>query len=117
MHVELSRISIPSVGRFFFSKPTNFDEKGLRKKWNDESKSILAAFTKEINEKSPTSEEDYREILGSSAESIGLNPGKAMQALRLAVTGKGQGADLMSTLSILGVKEVSDRINWALENL
>ena len=40
-----------------------------------------------------------------------------MQALRVAVTGRGMGPDLMEIIQVLGKKEVVERINFAISTL
>ena len=40
--------------------------------------------------------------------------GKVLQALRLAITGKGAGPDLMEIIEVLGKSEAVSRINKAI---
>lgn len=50
-------------------------------------------------------------------ETQGIKMGKVMQALRLAITGKGNGPDLMIIMEVLGAPQVSSRLKKALERL
>ncbi len=50
-------------------------------------------------------------------EENGINIGRVMQSLRLAITGQGGGPDLMQIIEVLGAHEVGERITIALEAL
>ena len=102
---------------FLFNKPSEFNEKVLRKKWNS---SVLDPFIQladtieNIEIKEPL-------MVFSTLEDIlrphNLSPGSMLQALRLAVTGEAGGPDLMKIIVFLGGKETAERIKWAVSNL
>lgn len=115
------RITFPreflSQARYFFEAPVEYDEKVVRKKWNDEAKIVLAGFAKSLERVHAIDRDVLAEILHSVLEREGIKIGRIMQALRLAVSGKGSGPDLMGIMVVIGKQEVIKRINNALERL
>jgi glutamyl-tRNA synthetase len=104
-------------GEFFFKKPEEFDEKVIRKKWNEKSSGILKSFSSKLENIDPWIMDNIKDSLEKSADGFESSPGSVMQLLRVCLTGKPAGADLMKTLEILGKNEVTSRLNYALENL
>jgi glutamyl-tRNA synthetase len=115
------RVTFPSEfmtkGMYFFAKPVEYDEKVIRKKWNDEAKSVLQAFANAVKNVDILTPEEALNTLNKVLEEQGVKMGKILQALRVSVTGTGAGPDLMGILSVLGRDEVVDRIETALEKL
>ncbi len=104
-------------GKFFFEKPDSYDEQVTRKKWNDQAIEILEGYQSRILETSDLDADRAKEILSNLLEEKGVKIGQVMQALRLAITGKGGGPDLMKIIEILGKQEVASRIKYAIDNL
>ena len=102
----------------FLDRPATYDEKVVKKKWTAEAVNILAQYSEKL-EKIPedVSAEDAKTFLEQILEENGINIGRVMQSLRLAITGQGGGPDLMQIISVLGAREVSDRIRIALDTL
>jgi glutamyl-tRNA synthetase len=105
---------------FLFSAPLSYDKTIAEKKWDDTVKStfpkIISLFETMDAEAFKTAA-IHKVLFEDLAEQEGIKPGKIMQAFRLAVTGLGQGPDLMLTLEILGKNEVIARIQKALDTL
>ncbi len=94
---------------FFFSAPEHYDEKTMKKKWKDDSGQIVQDLAKIFNDTDFSSyqlKQAFEEYV--QAKEIGF--GKAMIAVRLTLTGKGAGPDLFESMQILGVKEVTQRM-------
>lgn len=114
------RISFPGDifkdAAYFFNAPEKYDEKTIRKKWNEESAGFLASY-KDALVKHPGTwkAEAIKEILNQLIESQGIKMGKVMPAIRVALTGLGGGPDLSSTIEIVGKEESLRRMNLALE--
>lgn len=104
-------------GMYFFKAPESYDEKVVKKKWNDEAKIILLGFVNEIGGSQNFDRQTVTEKLNSVLDKEGIKIGRIMQALRLAVTGIGSGPDLMEIMIVLGREEVVERINNALIRL
>jgi len=104
--------------RFFYQRPQRYDEKIVNKKWTEEAASLLFAYAQALREQPKALDADEaKAILEQVLEQQGVKIGKVMQALRLAVTGKGSGPDLMPTIEIIGKDETASRIEDALHKL
>lgn len=104
---------LPGETMYFFHPPTAYDPKVVESKWNEESKRGLQILG-ELSEKlEDWNAEAIKHDLHQRLEAAGLKAGKVMQMLRVAVTGVGQGPDLMVIMEILGKAEVNSRIQKA----
>ncbi len=101
----------------FFHEPTSFDEKVIRKKWNQEAEKGLTAFAEALRTAQSISTESAKELYSDTLNDLGLNPGSVMQILRLTLTGAPSGPDLMAIISIMGGMSASDRILSSMESL
>lgn len=115
------RIVFPSDlwndGKFFFIAPTAFDENVVRKKWTEDAVTVLQSYSEAVSATDVLTQQTAREILNNILTEKGVKMGQVMQALRLALTGKGAGPDLMVIIEILGAKEVAKRIETAIDTL
>jgi glutamyl-tRNA synthetase len=103
-------------GKFFFEAPSEFDEKAVKKAWNEETASILKELSEKLN---PTEfkSDVLKEEIHHFVEEKGLGFGKVMMPLRLALVGELKGPDVPDLLEILGREESLRRISAAVENL
>ena len=97
---------------FLFQSPTIYDEQVVKKKWNPEIAEVMEELAIKISE-TDFSGEVVKELLQQIAESKGMNLGKVMQPLRMAITGDGNGPELVDILDFLGKEEVVNRLNKA----
>lgn len=102
-------------GKFFFEKPTDYDEKALKKAWNENTASILKDLSAELQQTEPFEAENVRISLHSFAEKKELGMGKVMMPLRLSLVGQLKGPDVPDILEILGKEESISRIETAVE--
>ena len=102
---------------FFFERPSTYDEKTTRKKWNEVAKNHvvqLKGIFSQIDEfKATKIEEAFKSYLNDNE----LGFGKVGPGFRLAVTGKGMGPSMFEICAILGKDETIARIDLALEKL
>jgi len=110
---------LKKIALTFLNKPDNYNEKVVRKKWTAEAVNILRLYAESLATKSQEVVEatEAKAILEQILEENGINIGRVMQALRLAITGQGGGPDLMQIIEVLGAGEVSARIVTALDIL
>ncbi|UII22780.1 glutamate--tRNA ligase [Fulvivirga ligni] len=115
------RVTFPqeiwTEGKFFFEAPTEYDEKVARKKWDATAVDVLSSYKEEVLKADTLTAESAKEILNNILEEKGVKIGQVMQSVRLAITGKGGGPDLMEIIEIVGAKNVSNRIQKAIEVL
>ncbi|WP_294281801.1 glutamate--tRNA ligase [uncultured Chryseobacterium sp.] len=103
-------------GKFFFEAPASYDEKALKKAWNNETSSVLSELAERL-EHSEFSAEAVKHGIHEFAESKGLGMGKVMMPLRLALVGELKGPDVPDILEIIGKEESLARIKTAVERL
>lgn len=113
------RITFPqdlwNEGQFYFVKPTSYDERVISKKWNATVVDILSDLKLAIQNMSTINSIEAKESLNQVLEIKGVKIGMIMQSLRVALTGKGSGPDLMEIMEILGPEEVCLRISKAID--
>lgn len=102
---------------YFFSRPTSFDTKVLKKKWKGKVPEALSLFSDQLENMTSLDSESLQNTLGESANKVELSPGAVMQCLRVSLTGQGGGPDLMATINILGNKEAASRIKAAIKEV
>lgn len=105
------------AGKFFFERPTEYDEKTVRKKWNEQSTKGIAAYADELEKRDVVSAEEAKALLVEVLEGLELGLGRVMPALRLSLTGQAGGPDLMDIIRILGPAEATERIRIALNDI
>jgi len=106
-----------SDGNFLFSSPDSYDEKVVKKKWNRQLVEVISTFGKRVSDKELISSTEAKSLLEEILLEKGMGLGQIMQGLRVAITGKGGGPDLMEIIKILGGPEVNLRIERAIELL
>lgn len=103
-------------GKFFFEAPNSYDEKAVKKAWNEETTSIMTELSEKLNNfefKADVLKEEIHHFV----EEKELGFGKVMMPLRLALVGELKGPDVPDLLEILGKDESVKRINSLIENL
>jgi len=103
--------------QYFFMTPTQYEEKVIKKKWNQQAVNVLTEFRLELEKLADFSGTNAKQTLYDVTQNQGIKMGKVMQAVRVAITGVGSGADLTAIIEWLGKDEVIARIDVALETL
>lgn len=101
----------------FFERPKGYDEKSLKKVWKEKTPSLLQAVAKRLSRDGDTTLEKLKNMLNGVAKGAGLGLGGLLGPLRVVIVGSLSGPDLFSIIETLGVKEVINRIDSALELL
>ena len=92
---------------------SDYDEQIIASKWSPEAKTGLEVFAAALGNLQEISLDDAKILFNQTMESLGIKPGKVLQILRVAITGKGAGPDLMTIIELLGPKEIAIRIEVA----
>jgi glutamyl-tRNA synthetase len=104
-------------GKYFFEAPTDYDEKTLRKKWKDESASLMEEWKELLKElsdySSGTIEVAFKDFLGQ--KNLGI--GQVLPLFRLLVTGQGMGPSMFEIAELLGKEETVRRIETGIQKL
>lgn len=104
-------------GLFFFEAPQSYDEKALKKAWNEDTPSVLNDFSEKISNLENFVADNIKESLHQLAEEKELGMGKVMMPLRLALVGELKGPDVPDMIEILGKEETVSRIKNAVNNI
>lgn len=94
-------------------RPETFEKDLWQPKWNDDAQKGFAALLEWIFTHSFESPLTVKEGFQAALEAIGLKPGKVLQLIRIALTGKAAGPDLMTILYLLGKEECMARLSHA----
>jgi len=92
-------------GKYFFVRPTTYDEKVVQTKWNAQTCAALAAFTEALHSVAPFEAAMLKTTLERLLEAKALKLGQVMPLVRIALTGTTAGPDLMQSLTIIGQEE------------
>lgn len=108
---------IISSAKYFFEAPHEYDEKTTKKKWKENSATLLSELSKVLEKlelfNSANIESCFHKFL--EIKEVGL--GQVMPTLRLALTGEGGGPQIFDIAELLGKQAVLDRINAAVQRL
>ncbi len=102
---------------FFFEPPKSFDEKIVKKKWKEQTPSILEKLTGVFSATDPFTAENIDNALKSFMEKNDVGAGIIMIGLRICMVGEAKGPDIKEVMEILGREEVIERINYALRTI
>lgn len=101
-------------GKYYFIEPGSYDEKGMLKFSNPESKNLLSEYLisfdeKFINNFSPNPDE-LEAHMRSFAEAKGAKPAAIIHPLRLALTGGTISPGIFDVMSVLGKEKIITRV-------
>jgi glutamyl-tRNA synthetase len=91
-------------GKYFFTEPSDFDEKGLKKHWNPVVKKLITEFLETIKEILP---DEFKSLnleahLRKFSEQKKVNAAGIIHPLRLAVSGVTGGPGLFDLIEVIG---------------
>ncbi|MDO5759922.1 MAG: glutamate--tRNA ligase [Bacteroidota bacterium] len=104
---------------YFFERPTQYEEKALKKRWKEGTSQRMNDIVAELNK----IEDDA--LWGEKAEAFlmeyipknELNMGQIMNSIRLAIVGDTKGVNMVEIFKLLGKKESLERIQIASEKI
>jgi len=104
-------------GKYFFEKPKIYDEKLIKKKWNDDNKFLIKELLFEITNIEVFSANNISKCFNDFLNKKNLNFGEIMPILRVIVSGIKFGPPLNEIFFLLGKKEIISRIKFAFKNI
>jgi glutamyl-tRNA synthetase len=104
-------------GSFLLERPTEFDEKTIRKKWKADAAEITQGWANALAETNTFSAETIESRFKQYLEDNGLGMGSVLPLFRLVLTGKGMGPSMFDIAAFLGKEETIARINSGIEKL
>ena len=105
----------PLIAFLFTDPPT--DEKAWRKVMRPEIEAILARETEVIAAARPFDPQTLERDLRAVIDSAGLAAGKALQPIRVAITGTTISPGIFESLAVLGQERSNERLRRALQRL
>ncbi len=102
---------------FFWKAPVHFEEKVVKKKWNEQAKSALRAYAEALRENHEIQAEAAKDLYSQTMNELGISPGSVMPVLRIALTGVSSGPDLMMIIEIMGGIFTAERIMSSIDSL
>lgn len=102
--------TLKDLESYFFVEPTEYDETGAKKYFNEEGKQRLELLKKGFSELSEFNLETIEGLIRKIAEDLGIKAALLIHPLRLALTGKTVGPSLFHLVEVLGREETVRRI-------
>jgi len=104
-------------GKYYFSAPTSYDEKTIRKKWKEDTPKYVSELKDKLAELSDFSSENIEVEFKKYLQENELGMGRLLPAFRVCLTGLGMGPSLFDIASLLGQEETIKRMETALEKI
>lgn len=95
---------------FFFTTPTELDEKAVKKAWKEESPEIMTELISVIQNITEVTVENLQKDIKGWITSKEIGFGKVMMPLRLALVGALQGPDVFQIMYMIGKDETIRRL-------
>ncbi len=115
------RITFPSelwdTCSYFFQAPTEYNEKDVAKRWTPDMHIHMAKVIEILNTVPFEHDAIHKALLDDYIAANGLNTGKVMNSLRIAVVGRTVGPDMITLILMLGKDETIRRVERAIEKL
>lgn len=99
---------------YLFEPPSEFDEKTIRKKWKEQTPSIVEELTNRFNSLEEFTADKVEETFKAFLAEKELGMGAVLPNFRLLVTGKGMGPSMFQISELLGKEEVVKRLKSGL---
>ena len=106
-----------SEGKYYFQPPKSYDEKVIRKKWDNDIKDILNELKIELTELVDFSAENIETVFKLFLEKKKIKMGVLLPVLRVSLTGLAMGPSLFNIAELIGKKETLFRIDTAIKKI
>ena len=104
-------------GSYFFNAPKEYDEKMIRKKWKDNTPSMIKGFRDKLSSISDFSSVNIDIEFKAYLESNDISMGEIMPILRILIAGVTSGPSILDVISVIGKQESLNRIEVGLEKI
>ncbi|MDR2384817.1 MAG: glutamate--tRNA ligase [Tannerella sp.] len=102
---------------YFFEAPQKYDEKTVKNRWKEDSKEQLAELIEVFRIRERFDVEGTEKYVKTWIEKKGYNLGSIMNAVRLALAGRGIGPQIFHITEAIGKDETIRRLQKAIEVL
>ena len=108
---------IPVEGAYLFSRPTNYDQQTVEKKWKEETTPLMNEWLESLSSISPFDAITIENTFKSFLEVKEMGIGAVLPNFRLLLTGNGTGPSMFDISAFLGKEECIERMKIGLENI
>ena len=102
---------------YFFVAPTEYDAKDVAKRWTPDMHVHMQKVIEILNTVQFEYDAIHKALLEDYIKGNGLNMGKVMNSLRIAIVGRAVGPDMLTLVMMLGKEETISRIQRAIEKI
>ena len=102
---------------YFFEAPTEYNEKDVAKRWTSDMHIHMAKVVEILNTVPFEHDAIHKALLDDYIAANGLNTGKVMNSLRIAVVGRTVGPDMITLILTIGKEETIRRVERAIEKI
>ena len=102
---------------FFFVDPETYEEKGVKKRWKDDSAGLLRTYADRLEGLEVFEVAQVEAVLRALAEERAIGAGRIIHPTRLAVSGRSSGPGLFDMMAVLGQQTCVRRLRNAAERL
>ena len=106
-----------SEGKYYFQPPKSYDDKVIRKKWDNDINDVLNELKIELKELVDFSEENIETVFKLFLEKKKIKMGVLLPVLRVSLTGLAMGPSLFNIAELIGKKETLFRIDTAIKKI
>ena len=103
--------------RFFFVQPESYDEKAVKKRWNEDTPRIMNELIDVLNGIEDFSCASAEPIVLGWITDKGYHMGNVMNAFRLTVVGECKGPHMFDITELMGKEETVRRIKLGIERI
>lgn len=104
-------------GSYFFIAPANYDAEVIKKRWNPQAASFIAAVKDAFKTVETFNAAETEATFKKTAETLGIGTGQVMQLFRVCLSGVGGGPMLFEMVELLGKNETVSRLEKAIETI
>jgi glutamyl-tRNA synthetase len=99
---------------FFFKAPETYDSEVVKKRWKEDSASLLTGLRTELEKIDDFSAGSMEPVIKAWIEKNGYNTGTLMNAFRLVIVGASRGPNMFDIIEWIGKEETISRIDKGL---
>ena len=104
-------------GKFFFTRPTSYSEKDIRKRWKPETPELMRQLAALLDTTDMQDAEACEAVVMDWIDKNGYHKGNVMNAFRLTVVGECRGPHMFEITKLLGHDETLARLNAGIEKI
>lgn len=104
---------LATTWKYFFVDPESYDEQGVRKRWKDDSATLVSAYADRLPSDDRFEHDELESVLREIAAERDVGAGRIIHPVRLAVSGSTTGPGLFDLLAVLGRETCVRRLRRA----